>query len=356
MLLYSTDRKALQSQSVNSKKHIPGCRNHEQQILKSNKRRTVSQGRSTLPGPLPRKKAHALPVFRGSMSIEAAIALPILMIVIIAAYSFMNLMAVEIAIDQALSETGEELAAYAGVASQLLGGSAEEAKAAAGGEAPDGSGLKNTVAGFLGKEEGLGEYLKASLINAGFSELVVQRLVTEKLEGSAAESGVIKGGLSGIRYDGSSIDEKSGRMVLTASYEIQLAYFPSFTGISLTQRSVHRIWNGKGSVIDSTTEEVVYVTEYGTVYHRSLDCPSLRLVIRTASAEEILSLRNANRNIFYPCEYCHPTLSGTVYYTPYGESYHADFDCSGLKRTIREVPLSEVGELTPCKRCGGSDE
>ena len=351
MLLYSTGMEALQSQSVNSKKHIPGCRNHEQQILKSYQRRRVRPGKSTLPGPLPQADAQALPLCRGSLSIEAALALPIFMIVIIAAYSFMNLMAVEIAVDQALSKTGEELATYAGIKAQLIGGSLEDSE-----EAPAGGRLENTIAGFFGAEEGLGEYLKASLLNAGFSEIVVQRLVTEKLKGSAAESGVIKGGLSGIRYTGSSIDEKSGRLVLTATYEIRLAYFPSFTGVRLTQRSVHRIWNGKGSVNESAAEELVYVTEYGTVYHRSLDCRSLRLVIRTASAEEILELRNASRHIFYPCEYCHPTLSGTLYYTPYGESYHADFGCTGLKRTIREVPISEVGELKPCKRCGGGDE
>ena len=372
MLLYSTGAEAFQSPSVNSKKHIPGCRNHEQQILKTRNRFFAGPGRSTLPGPLPVKEdAHALPVFRGSLSIEAAMVLPLFLIVIIAAYSFMNLMAVEIAVDQALSETGEELAVYAGIASQLLGGSkggnkeSASSKGTGGTEAggaeegvqePEGSWLGDTIAGFFGAEEGLGDYLKASILNAGFSEVVVQKLVTEKLKGSAAESGAVKGGLSGIRYTGSSIDEKSGRMVLSATYEIRLAYFPSFTGITLTQKSVHRIWNGKGSVSESTAEDMVYVTASGTVYHRTLDCPSLKLTIHAVSAEEILTLRNTSGHIFYPCERCHPTLTGTVYYTPYGESFHSDFDCSGLKRTIREVPLSEVGDLPACKRCGGGDE
>ena len=37
-----------------------------------------------------------------------------------------------------------------------------------------------------------------------------------------------------------------------------------------------------------------------------------------------------------------------------GSSYHNKNTCQGLKRTIMAVPLSQVGGLRSCSRCGGS--
>ena len=102
-------------------------------------------------------------------------------------------------------------------------------------------------------------------------------------------------------------------------------------------------------------EEYVFVTEYGIVYHRSLTCPHLNLQIRAGTLEEISRARSADGSRYYPCEYCRPGgRSGTYYYTPDGNRYHRDYHCKALTRSIREVPLSEVG-LPPCHICGGGE-
>ncbi len=109
-----------------------------------------------------------------------------------------------------------------------------------------------------------------------------------------------------------------------------------------------------GTLSDKPPDELVYVTEYGSVYHRSLGCSHLRLNIRSVDSSRISSERANDGSKYYPCEHC-ASKGGTpavLYITDDGNRYHSTLSCSNLKRTIREVPLSEVS-LPPCSECGG---
>ena len=326
MLLWMRETGAGTVKSVISKNQIPGCRNHEQHIYRYFFRALNSAARSIPPSPLPFKE--------GSLSLEAAVLIPIFLSVVIALLSFMNLIAVQVAVDRALSETGRQIAMYGGVKEQII-------------ETPE-------------NEDRITAYLQKTLLNAAFSELLVRSLTYDRLKDSAVSSGAVAGGVSGISFAGSSYDAKSGRIVIQASYRVRLAYFPSFSGIRITQKSVHRLWNGRmeesTEAAENTEEECVYVTENGTVYHRSLSCPSLSLKISETTPREIVGLRSLDGSIFYPCEYCGSVTAATLYYTPYGDRYHTERNCSRLKRTIREIPLSEAAGLPACKRCGGNHE
>jgi hypothetical protein len=100
-------------------------------------------------------------------------------------------------------------------------------------------------------------------------------------------------------------------------------------------------------------EEMVYVTEYGTVYHRSLGCSHLSLNIRSTDYGSVSKERANDGSKYHACEYC-CSLGGrpaTVYITDDGNRYHSTLSCGALKRTIREVPLSQAG-LPPCSECG----
>ena len=100
-------------------------------------------------------------------------------------------------------------------------------------------------------------------------------------------------------------------------------------------------------------EEMVYVTEHGSVYHRSLGCSHLKLNIRPVDFGSVSSERANDGSKYYPCEYCmsYGTHPATVYVTDDGNRYHSSLSCPGLRRSIREVPLSQVS-LPPCKECG----
>ncbi|MCR5746751.1 MAG: pilus assembly protein [Lachnospiraceae bacterium] len=105
---------------------------------------------------------------------------------------------------------------------------------------------------------------------------------------------------------------------------------------------------------DKPPEEMVYVTETGSVYHRSLACSHLNLNIKSVDREKISYKRANDGSKYYPCEHC-ARGKGTpavVYITDDGNRYHTSLSCPDLKRTIREVPLSEIS-LPPCSECGG---
>ena len=103
----------------------------------------------------------------------------------------------------------------------------------------------------------------------------------------------------------------------------------------------------------SDDEEYVYITESGSVYHRSKDCSHLRVNISVCSSDDIASKRNANGEKYRPCEKCGGGKStGLLFITDQGNRYHNSPACSGLKRTIKTVPLSEVEGRPPCSVCG----
>ena len=101
-------------------------------------------------------------------------------------------------------------------------------------------------------------------------------------------------------------------------------------------------------------EEVVHITETGTVYHLTLDCSHIRLSISPTSEDAVELLRNEGGAKYYPCERCPPGDGGTLYVTSQGNRYHSDVNCSGLKRTVTSLPLNKAIEqgYRACSRCG----
>lgn len=121
---------------------------------------------------------------------------------------------------------------------------------------------------------------------------------------------------------------------------VSCCYMRAWTGYDVEQRA-----EGEGE------EVYVYITENGSAYHTLRNCTHLTLSITLAAEKEIETLRNASGGRYSPCERCGGSGSGIVYITKEGNRYHNTIECSGLKRTVRCVPLSEAGGRTPCGRC-----
>lgn len=117
-------------------------------------------------------------------------------------------------------------------------------------------------------------------------------------------------------------------------------------------------WTGAEEKTDvgseASPEEMVYVTESGTVYHRNPGCRYLRVSLQQVAGSRIASMRNTYGAKYYPCESCsrNQNPAGYVYITSTGNRYHNQETCSGLKRTIRLVKLSQVEDMHACSSCG----
>lgn len=132
-----------------------------------------------------------------------------------------------------------------------------------------------------------------------------------------------------------------------------------FAGGQVTvHQTVVRAWVGYTgeSFQKGASEEMVYLTPEGEVCHRNRNCSYLRLSIRRISYAEVDKARNRSGEKYAACEYCMKG-SGTgmvLYITDYGNRYHSDQSCQGLKRTIMAVPWSEAGGRPLCSGCGGT--
>ena len=160
----------------------------------------------------------------------------------------------------------------------------------------------------------------------------------------------------------SSFLEESDQMNVVASYQVRSPVgMIKIPGTFFVQKASVRGWTGRegsGGSKKETKEhhhETVYVAEHGVVYHRDSCCTHIRLSIMPVNLSQVPQLRNVYGEKYHRCEKCgsHGVEGSQVYVTTDGNRYHTSLECSGLKRTVREVDLEEVGELRPCSKCGG---
>jgi hypothetical protein len=151
-----------------------------------------------------------------------------------------------------------------------------------------------------------------------------------------------------------------GIVSLTETYHIKpLLLWQDFGNLRVVQEYYGYAWIGYdlGSrEVESTEagEEYVYITETGTVYHRTMSCSYLDLSVRSVLAGDVSSLRNSGGARYYQCELCSASETTVLFITSYGTRYHSDVNCSGLKRTVETLLLREAVRrgYRACSRCG----
>ena len=240
---------------------------------------------------------------KASYTIEAAVVIPLLSGFLVTILFFFQILQIQCKVDEALIYAGRRTAVESSVvdSEELLFLSAE---------------------GFL-----------------------VYALKDETLVEQYVEYGVLGIQLWESSFDGDTI-------FLKADYTIKLPI--SFLGIGeieLTSQNKFRKWNYIAEAEDE--EGYVYVTPTGQVYHGKLICRVLNLSIQETTLGEISGLRGANGQKYYECPRCDWEENRTerVYYTDYGTLFHKSLSCSSLKRTVEKIPIEEVGERTPCSYC-----
>lgn len=180
---------------------------------------------------------------------------------------------------------------------------------------------------------------------------VLERVGEEYLESIGIEDG--PGGISFLMSDVTS----SEYIDLQADYKVMPRYpLSGFNSFRMRNNCRLRAWNGYDNVNspdNSETEQMVYITKTGSVYHLSSECSYLKLSVSEIRRDELPFWKNADGEEYTPCEKCgNLSEDGNLYIAENGKRYHTDRNCSGLKRTVYTVPISSVGERSPCSRCG----
>lgn len=187
------------------------------------------------------------------------------------------------------------------------------------------------------------------MYNAFSQELHEDKLINE----------MIVGGSGGITFLNSSFMDDGQAVDIVAEYSIRLPFSEfGIPTLHFVQRARMHGWTGyvENSGNEAGREDdSVYVTDSGSVYHDKRDCIYLNPSVSAVDGSAVGSMRSTDGSIYYPCELCGAsaslTAADTVYLTKSGNRFHTSKQCSGLKRTVFEIPLSEVGGRRPCSKC-----
>ena len=242
---------------------------------------------------------------KGSITIEASIAVPIFFLAVVTILYLLEMMAVHTAIRSGLQYAGKKAA------------------------------TENCITQMV-------------------TPVQIERDIAEAIGVERLNRSIIEGGSGGIHCGRSRMSVRTGIGELTAEYQIRIPVLLfGISPVKCSETMKIKTWSGyEKEGLSGKTEETVYITDTGTVYHKKLKCPYLDLSIRMVSGNEVTRLRNESGGKYYPCERCGKQNHAGVFITGYGDRYHSSRNCSGLKRTVQAVPLSEVAGKGACSKCG----
>lgn len=182
----------------------------------------------------------------------------------------------------------------------------------------------------------------------------IESEIVEAVGSDRINRSIISGGSAGIHAIKSAASPTTGVLNCEVTYDMRLPIF-SFGKLTMPGKITMRIkgWTGyvKGG-FGEQKEDTVYITETGIVYHKNYQCTYLDLSIQMVPFEGVKDMRNEGQEKYYPCEHCaNGAAAQGVYITNTGNRYHNALSCSGLKRSIYAVAISEVGGRGLCSRC-----
>ena len=201
----------------------------------------------------------------------------------------------------------------------------------------------------VGKAWAEESYLSPMVFPSELEKEIVRVIGKEKLDNS-----ILANGSEGISCEYSKVNLKTAVLNLNVRYQLEIPVLMFRLPIRTYEERLRvKGWTGDiGLGSELSEDDYVYVTDYGMVYHRSLACGYLELTIRGISVNKLYNERNEYGAIYYRCETCGDLpKESVVYVTDYGNRYHTTLACSGLKRSIHIVELSEVNGLGGCSKC-----
>ncbi len=201
-------------------------------------------------------------------------------------------------------------------------------------------------------------YEKFGDIDNTISAIAAYTMLVKELGTDFADTHNIVGGTAGISIIGSEIPDENGKINLKLAYCLKNPFDIFGLGIvKIKQNYAVQAWLGQNDDEETQADadgEMVYITPNGTVYHTKRNCTYILLSVREVALEDISSFRNDSGGRYYPCEKCYRDADArNVYITEYGTRYHTSLNCSILKRIVLKVPLEQANGRKPCAKCAG---
>ena len=304
-----------------------------------------------------------------SLTVEAAIVLPIFIFTCYAFLFFFYLIGIQENLHNASTKACETVASY-GYLVRYIENRGEELKEKENQNSDQDNEDKESSNKNADEDEeklvsGIEDSELATLLYCLTDATLIKSYVKKHMTINNNLSLFIKGGYSGISFLGSNLYDEDEFVTIKMSYKVKTPVFseilPSFSvvqSVRMHSFNGYAVSKKSGESKVDPDEEMVYVTESGTVYHTYSDCTHIKINLEQVSINDISNKKNDSGGKYYGCEGCVKSKAeeleqtqATVYITKYGTRYHISTSCSKIKRSVKQIKLSEVGNKNKCSKC-----
>ncbi|MBP5184789.1 MAG: pilus assembly protein [Lachnospiraceae bacterium] len=281
---------------------------------------------------------------KASITVEAALVLPLFTVTVLAVCFVFRLMLLEISVQSAISKAASDISSYG-----YLLNKAEAAVSEKKDELLSNVPLGDTI---------------LSILTDFAEDYALKLIVSNYLDDVLLEECRVKGGYGGLVFTGSKLRDEDNCVYIRVSYKVDIPFVGRLLpDIIVNQQAGAGIFSGEIPLHVKPPQEtqdshIVYVTKNAAVYHTSLLCTHLKLDISPVSKEELPSKRNPSGHKYYACDFCvnkRAKMPDTVYIGRDGDRYHYRENCIALRRHVEEVELSSI-DLPMCSRCRQREE
>lgn len=292
--------------------------------------------------PFVRVKTLSCASLRGSITVEAAFALPIALFALLVMLGFFVVLQVETEMTEALQYASRKIAVECAVAEYA-------AEITRNGETSTGEASEEKKK----KVKSIAAYAKGAGCIAAAQKKTKSYLAKNGCWTDWIKAKKGKSWKSGISFLSSKANGDYIKLCVRYKVRLPIGYF-GVSALPVKQIVCARKWTGDGVTEENEEEEgYVYVTKTGKAYHESLKCHYLKLSIKAVSKSSVSKLRNKSGGKYYPCSCAKKSgaAAGMVYITNYGTKYHSTNSCSRLTRNIKKIKKSEADGYHPCSKC-----
>lgn len=285
-----------------------------------------------------------------SATVEAALVIPVFIYAVMSVMYFIQIMGAQIKIQEVLYQEARTIARYAYVYDTVSGAGSDA-------ESDINTTGTNITTNANDAANNTTNTDQNSVFQSGISVAAAYTFFLNQLGTDNINKLHIVGGVAGLDLTGSEILQEDQKIDLVVKYRIKNPFDIFGLGVmAFTQHASTFAWTGTEQDWEAESgdadEELVYITQNGTVYHKSRECSYLKPSVSHISQYEIENARNADGEKYYPCEKCGAgDLADGAYITDYGNRYHTDPACKMIQRQILTVKKSVVPDRTPCSKC-----
>lgn len=176
-----------------------------------------------------------------------------------------------------------------------------------------------------------------------------------------ASAYTIAGRANGIAITQCDYDVETGAGEIQLEYKIQLPYIPAtMTTFHIAQKTVFRGWVGKelGEGMYEG-ENLVYVTEYGEVYHTDRQCSYLTVKVEKVKKKDTdkgdgdkeFVWEGKTYETCHRCKNAQYEYDAYVWITKYGDCFHKTSQCSALQRVVFVKDKKNLEGVRSCSKC-----